>query len=81
MTITFPQTHYITMGNADTMKILSKLKEFNDRATVDGIRLSDNQLQEINEFVNGNTNNLERKMNILFQLLKWPVGMSNKFLF
>jgi hypothetical protein len=69
------------MGNADTMKILSKLKEFNDRATVDGIRLSDNQLQEINEFVNGNTNNLERKMNILFQLLKWPVGMSNKFLF
>jgi hypothetical protein len=68
------------MSNADTMKILSKLKEFNDSATTgDGLRLSDNQFQQINEFVNGNTNNLETKINLLFQLLKWPIGMSNKF--
>jgi hypothetical protein len=75
LTTTFPQTHYITMGNADTMKILSKLKEFNDCATGDGVRLSDNQLQQINELVHGNTNNLDTKINLLFQLLNWPIGM------
>jgi len=69
----FPQTHYITMGNADTVKILSKLKEFNDSATGDGLRLSDDQLQQINELVDGNTNNLQTKINLLLQLLKWPV--------
>ncbi|CAF1237053.1 unnamed protein product [Rotaria sordida] len=73
LTITFPQTHYITMTNADIMKILGKLKDFNDNITGDGIRLLDNQIQQINELVNGNTNNLETKINILFQLLKWPV--------
>jgi len=73
LTTTFPQTHYITMGNADTVKILSKLKEFNDSATGDGLRLSDNQLQQIHELVNGNTNNLQIKINLLFQVLKWPI--------
>lgn len=67
------------MSNADTQKILTKLKEFNDSATGDGLRLSDNQLQEIHDLVNGNTNALETKLNLLFQLLKWPVGMSIKF--
>jgi len=73
LTTIFPQTHYITMGNADTVKILSKLKEFNDSATGDGLRLSDNQLQQIHELVNGNTNNLQIKINLLFQVLKWPI--------
>jgi hypothetical protein len=72
---TFPQNHYITMGNADTVKIFGKLKEFNDSAAGDGLHLTDIQLQQINELVNGNTNNLETKINLLFQLLKWPVGM------
>jgi hypothetical protein len=63
------------MGNADTVKIFGKLKEFNDSTTGDGLRLSDNQLQQINELVNGNTNNLQTKLNLLFQLFKWPVGM------
>jgi len=66
------------MGNADTVKIFGKLKEFNDSTTGDGLRLSDNQLQQINELVNGNTNNLQTKLNLLFQLFKWPVGMFNK---
>jgi hypothetical protein len=66
------------MGNADTGKILGKLKEFNDCATGDGLRLSDNQLQQIHELVNGNTNNLDTKINLLFQLLKWPIGKSNE---
>ncbi len=63
------------MGHADTMKILSKLKEFNDCTTGDGLRLSDDQFQQIHELVDGNTNNFETKLNLLFQLLKWPVGM------
>jgi hypothetical protein len=78
LTTAFPQTHYVTMGNADTVKILGKLKDFNDSATGDGLRLPDNQLQQIYELVNGNTTQLETKINILFQLLKWPIGMSNK---
>lgn len=75
--IKFPQTQYITMGNADPGKILSKVKEFNDGAIGDGLRLSDVQLQEIHDLVNGNTNNLDTKLNLLFQLLKWPIGKSN----
>jgi len=71
--IKFPQTQYITMGNADPGKILSKVKEFNDGAIGDGLRLSDVQLQEIHDLVNGNTNNLDTKLNLLFQLLKWPI--------
>lgn len=74
--IKFPQTQYITMSNADPAKILSKVKEFNDGAIGDGLRLSDVQLQEIHDLVNGNTNNLDTKLNLLFQLLKWPVGKS-----
>ncbi|CAF2319820.1 unnamed protein product [Rotaria sp. Silwood2] len=73
LTATFPQTHYITMPNADIMKIFGKLKDFNDNATGDGVHLHDNQIQQINELVNGNTNNLETKINLLFQLFKWPV--------
>lgn len=70
------------MSAADTQKILSKLKEFNDSATGDGLRLADNQLQQIQELVGGNINDLEIKLNLLFQLLKWPVGMlSNLFSF
>jgi len=65
------------MSNADVTKIFNKLKEFNDSATGDGLRLSDNQLQQINELANGNTNNLQTKINLLFQLFKWPIGMSN----
>lgn len=72
LTSSFPQTQYVIMGNADTTKILSKLKEFNDSLTGDGLRLSDSQLQQLSEFVNGNTNNLDTKMDLLFQLLKWP---------
>jgi hypothetical protein len=69
------------MGNADTSKILSKLKEFNDCATGDGLRLSDNQLQQVHELVSGNTDNLDAKFNLLFQLLKWPIGKFNKLFF
>lgn len=63
------------MGNADTVKILGKLKEFNESAAGDGLCLPDIQLQQIHELVQGNTNNLETKFNLLFQLLKWPIGM------
>ncbi|CAF3244551.1 unnamed protein product [Rotaria socialis] len=73
LTAAFPQAHYITMRNADISKILGKLKDFNDNATGDGLRLLDNQIQQINELVNGNTNNVEMKLNLLFQLLKWPI--------
>lgn len=67
------------MSAADTQKILSKLKEFNDSATGgDGLRLSDNQLQQVQELVGGNTDNLEVKLNLVFQLLKWPIGKSAK---
>ena len=69
------------MRNADTQKILSKLKEFNDSATGDGLRLSDNQLQQIYDLVGDNTNDLETKINLLFQLLKWPIGMLIKLVF
>ncbi|CAF1399682.1 unnamed protein product [Adineta steineri] len=72
LSATFPQNHYIVMGNADTVKIFGKLKEFNESAAGDGLRLSDIQLQEINDLVNGNTTYLETKMNLLFQILKWP---------
>ena len=75
LTTTFPQTHYITMSNADTVKILSKLKDFNGHVTGDGFHLLDNQLRQISDLVSGNTTNLETKINLLFQLLKWPVGM------
>lgn len=81
LTTTFPQSHYITMRNADTQKILSKLKEFNDSATGDGLRLLDNQLQQIYDLVGENTTDLETKLNLLFQLLKWPVGMFIKLCF
>lgn len=74
----FPQTNYVTMSNADTGKILGKLKDFNDNVTGDGLRLSDNQFQQISELVNGNTNNLETKLNLLLQLLQWPTGMFKK---
>lgn len=67
------------MVNADIGKILSKFKEFNDAATGDGLHLFENQFQQINELVNGNINNLETKLNLLFQLLRWPTGMSTKY--
>lgn len=62
------------MASADTTKILGKLKEFNDSATGDGLRLSDSQFQQLTDLINGNTSNLDVKMNLLFQLLKWPTG-------
>lgn len=62
------------MRNADITKILTKLKDFNSNAIGDGLRLVDDQIQQIEEFVNGNTNNLEIKINLLLQLLKWPIG-------
>ena len=65
------------MASADTSKILGKLREFNDSATGDGMRLTDNQLQEINELIEGNTSNLEAKMNVCSQLMKWPIGTYN----
>ena len=68
------------MSNADTTKILSKLKEFNANTTGDGLRLSNNQLQQIEELANGSTNDLEAKLSLLFQTLKWPVGTSFVFL-
>jgi len=73
LTSSFPQTQYATMTNADTTKILSKLKAFNDSITGDGIRLSDSQVQQLTELINGNISNLEAKMDIVFQLLKWPI--------
>jgi hypothetical protein len=80
LTIGFPQTQYIAMTNADKTKILSKLKEFNDCAAGDGLRLTDNQLQEINELISGNTEHLETKLTHVFQCLRWPVGMLLIFL-
>ena len=74
LNLTFPQTQYVTMPNADTNKILGKLKEFNENAPGDGLRLGDIQLQQINELVNGNYDNLEEKIILVTQLLKWPVG-------
>jgi hypothetical protein len=63
------------MSNADIVKIFGKLKDFNDSATGDGLRLHDDQLQQIHDLVSGNLNNLDTKLNLLFHLLKWPVGM------
>ena len=74
LTIAFPQTHYATMGNADPVKILGKLKEFNDAAIGDGLHLSDHQFQEISELINGNTTDIDAKLNLLLQLLGWPSG-------
>lgn len=65
------------MGSADTTKILSKLKEFNTNATGDGLHLSNDQLQQIEELANGNTTNLDAKLQLLFQTFKWPVGTSS----
>lgn len=77
----FPQNHYVVMSNADTVKIFAKLKEFNDSAAGDGLRLSDDQLQLISELANGNTTNIEAKLNLIFQLLKWPTGKRTSLFF
>ena len=72
---TFPQTSYVTMVSADTTKILGKLKEFNENEmSGDGLRLTEPQLQQINELVNGDFNKIEDKIELLLQLLKWPIG-------
>lgn len=78
LSTTFPQTQYVIMSNADTAKILGKLKEFNESAAGDvGLRLTDVQLQQIDELANGNTVNLEEKLTLLFQLLKWPISKTS----
>ena len=75
LSTTFPQSQYVTMSNADTAKILGKLREFNESAAGDvGLRLTDVQLQEIDGLANGNIDNLEEKFTLLFQLLKWPIS-------
>lgn len=77
VTLNFPQSTYTTMSNADASKILAKMKEFNAGLTGDGVRLSENQLDEIQNLLNGNVENLRDKINFLWQTLKWPEGQNS----
>ena len=70
----FPQTNYTVMSNADNAKILGKMKEFNTSISVDAAQLSEKQFQNMNDLLNGDIENLEEKMNTVFQTLQWPVG-------
>ncbi|KAJ6649170.1 Phospholipase A-2-activating protein [Pseudolycoriella hygida] len=68
----FPHSKRVTFDICDSSKVLNKLNEFNSKVESDILRISTEQLQDLDKLTQVAPKDYENAIQTLHQLLKWP---------